>query len=103
MEELRTGSAVDDHLANILTPYQALAVGKSTIALKTEEGSKSENGVFNLGDIDERYDLKTSSLHKETSHWVAEKMVGVKFTEKGWYESCEGMGLGVDKSDRSVL
>jgi RNA 3'-terminal phosphate cyclase (ATP) len=49
VEELRTGSAVDDHLADILTPYQALAVGQSTIAFKSEEGSKSENGVFHLG------------------------------------------------------
>jgi RNA 3'-terminal phosphate cyclase (ATP) len=49
VEELQTGSSVDDHLMDILTPYQVLAVGRSTIALKSEEGSGHANGIFKLG------------------------------------------------------
>ncbi|KAE9376506.1 EPT/RTPC-like protein [Stipitochalara longipes BDJ] len=96
VEELQTGSSVDDHLMDILTPYQVLAVGRSTIALKSEEGSRQANGIFKLGEIDEQYRLNTSSLHKETAHWVAEQMTGAKFIENAWSESCDGIALGVD-------
>jgi len=95
VKELRTGSAVDEHMLDILTPYQALAVGTSTIALKSDEGSRIENGEFKMGEIDDRYHLDTSSLHKETSHWVAGQMTGVEFRQEGWHESCEGIGVGV--------
>lgn len=33
-------------------------------------------------------------MHKETSEWVAQEMVGVKFEEKGNQYGCIGIGWG---------
>ncbi|KEY72240.1 hypothetical protein S7711_00239 [Stachybotrys chartarum IBT 7711] len=83
-KELRTGNSVDEHMEDILTIYQTMAVGfSSTIAkdhhMQVEEFSEEH---IALGSDGELYDVDTSSIHQETSWWIAKHMAGIDLEEK---------------------
>ncbi|CZT04319.1 uncharacterized protein RAG0_10821 [Rhynchosporium agropyri] len=94
-DELLKGSAVDEHMADILTPYRVLAAGFSTIGLQSEAGATYKNGNLLKADIDEEFELRTASFGRKTSRWLAEETTGAKFKDHhGSYETCYGIGLG---------
>ena len=48
---------------------------------------------------DQKYSVDTSSLHRETSRWVAEQVAGVRFEEKDGRFGCVGLGVGHTDSE----
>ncbi|KAF3035816.1 hypothetical protein E8E12_005505 [Didymella heteroderae] len=74
LAELAHGGCVDEWMADQLIVYQALAAGTSRV----DHGTEGERS------------LHTSSLHKRTAMWVAERVAGAIFDGEG---GCEGMGF----------
>ncbi|KFA69533.1 hypothetical protein S40285_07272 [Stachybotrys chlorohalonatus IBT 40285] len=83
-KELRTGNSVDEHMEDILTIYQTMAIGFSSTITKdhdvqVEEFSEEHIALGPDGDV---YDVDNSSIHRETTWWIAKHMAGVDLVEK---------------------
>lgn len=66
-EELAHGGCVDEYLQDQLVVFQALAEGATSV-----DYGKNKNGK----------ELISSSLHTRTVQWVAEELLGVKFSNR---------------------
>ncbi|KAK8096161.1 hypothetical protein PG999_014183 [Apiospora kogelbergensis] len=100
--ELRRGHRVDEHLEDLLTIYQAMASGFSSTTVANESGDMEVEGFSMdspaLGPNGFKYDVDTSSIHRETSWWMAQHLAGIKLEEKtiedNLHRGCIGLGLG---------
>ncbi|KAI0111280.1 RNA 3'-terminal phosphate cyclase/enolpyruvate transferase [Nemania sp. FL0031] len=99
-KELQRGNAVDEHTEDILVMYQSLASGFSSVE---SNSSKRQVPEFNLNSkaLDEAgqiYDIDTSTLHRQTSWWVAERMADVRLECRTMggieMQGCVGISLG---------
>ena len=74
-DEVETGAYVDGHMQDQLKIFQALADGQSQLY---------------AGEVNGR--PRDPTLHTRTAEWIANKMIGAKFTQD---DECEGVGFGV--------
>lgn len=79
--EVHNHAFVDRHMRDQLVIYQALADGRSSISIGSENDATTQ-----------------PSLHARTAEWVANRMLGVTFDVPG---ECIGVGYGVDGSHGS--
>ena len=76
-DEWLSGAFVDEHMRDQLVIFQALAEGRSE--------------VYAGRDLDDEEQPREPSLHARTAEWVANRMLGVKYDDRG---GCLGVGFG---------
>ncbi|KAI1194155.1 RNA 3'-terminal phosphate cyclase/enolpyruvate transferase [Nemania serpens] len=102
-KELSRGSAVDEHMEDILAIYQAMACGFSSVVAGGNEMPVPEFCLdyAALGPKGAEYDLDIHNIHRETSWWIIQQLAGVRFEEQkdNQGRSCHGcIGLGLGHS-----
>ncbi|KAI1325238.1 RNA 3'-terminal phosphate cyclase/enolpyruvate transferase [Xylariaceae sp. FL0255] len=83
-KELRRGNSVDENMEDLLVMYQTLASGFSSVA---SSGTDSPVLEFNsdsevLNESGQVYDIDASTMHRQTSWWIAKHMINVQFEHR---------------------
>lgn len=86
VNEIASGTYVDEHLRDQLIIFQAMAKGKCVVYAGHEDGGEGE--------------VREPSLHARTAEWVCRRMLGVRFDAEG---VCEGIGFGVGEEEQDVV
>ncbi|KAJ8125065.1 hypothetical protein O1611_g8574 [Lasiodiplodia mahajangana] len=99
-KELQKGNAVDEHTEDVLVIYQSLASGFSSVesnsnARQVPEFNPNSKALDEAGQI---YDIDTSTLHRQTSWWIAKLMADVqqkhRVIDGHEMQGCVGIALG---------
>ncbi|KAI0977170.1 RNA 3'-terminal phosphate cyclase/enolpyruvate transferase [Xylaria arbuscula] len=99
-KELRKGNSVDEHAEDVLVLYQTLASGFSSVESGHNDRLVEEFNLDSkaLGESGRRYEIDASTMHRETSWWMAKLMTNIPRETclkngKEFY-GCNGMALG---------